>query len=150
MTRQDPGDFDPRNSMIPPGGCLPPSFIIVAFILFGVLCLIIAWPASAHEATSVDGQPLGWKYPWACCSGMDCAPIRASSVQQLPEGYKVTLHKGDHPFATSDTPLVYEIPYSDKRIKDSPDGAYHICIRTPNAASGPLDLLCFYRGPEGF
>ena len=121
-----------------------------AAALFGI---IVATQARAHEATNTAGQPLGWTYPWACCSGQDCAPVPAPSVQETPNGYRVTLRKGDHPFV-ADKPLVYDIPYNDKRIKDSPDGSFHICLRSPSTAPTehykPLDLLCFYRGPAGF
>ena len=108
-----------------------------ALLLAGA-ALAIASQAWGHEATNAAGQPLGWSYPWACCSGQDCAPIPASSVHETPDGYRVVLMKGDHPFATSDTPLVYEIPYNDKRIKDS--GFVHRL----NLTYKPNDDLLFY------
>jgi hypothetical protein len=103
-------------------------------------------------------QPLGWKYPWSCCSGNDCTMIEPRNVQQTPEGYLVTLQPGDHPFITEETGVrEYLMEYGDKRIKDSPDGAYHICLRSPTTVNNsgdpladPLAVICFYKGPEGF
>ena len=121
---------------------------IIAITLW-LLTLVGLWMvaaviiAQAHEATNIQGQPTGWAYPWACCSSQDCSPLRASAVEKRPDGYHITLEKGDHPFVLER--VVFDIPYSDKRVRNSPDGDYHICIR-----GTPLKLLCFFRGPEGF
>ena len=112
-------------------------------------------PGEGYTSSS-GSHPPEWKYPWACCSGNDCAKIEGSAVKQTPDGYEVTLNPGDHPMITEATGTkVYVIPYNDERVKVSPDGDYHICIRsatTVNAdpAKGPLTVICFYRGPEGF
>lgn len=137
MMRQpdDPGDFDPRDSMIPPGGCLPPWLVLAVLALFGVLCLLIAWPAFAHEATSVQGQPLGWKYPWACCSNLDCTPVPDSAISEGPDGYTIK--------STGEV-----IAYADKRIKDSPDGTFHWCAHRQGIDAGRT--ICLYVPPRGF
>lgn len=36
-----PGDFDPRDSMVPPGGCLPIWLVLIAMAGFFVLCLLM-------------------------------------------------------------------------------------------------------------
>jgi hypothetical protein len=155
MTRQDPGDFDPRDSMIPPNGCLPPFFVLVVMAAFAALCLFVAWPAFAHEATNTAGQPTGWAYGWECCSATDCAPLPARDVEQTPTGYRVTVRPGDHPFITEAVGVkVYEIPYDSKKIKTSKDGGYHLCLRPGTSKAegeySALNLICFYKGPEGF
>ena len=64
-------------------------------------------PAGAHDA------PKGWSYPFACCSGFDCREVSAKLVSERPDGYQV--------------PSGEVVAYSDRRLKDSPDGEYHWC-----------------------
>ena len=65
-------------------------------------------PAFAHDA------PKGWSYPFSCCSGFDCREVSAQAISQKSEGY-VIKRTGE------------VVSYSDKRLRDSPDGEYHWC-----------------------
>lgn len=67
-----------------------------------------AVPARAHEA------PTGWSYPFSCCSGYDCRPVKASAIRAIADGYLIQ-------------PSGEVVVYSDSRIKRSPDGDYHWC-----------------------
>lgn len=82
-------------------------------------------------------QPTGWKYPWACCSGMDCAEVKQTDVHETPGGYTVD-------GATDESP----IPYGNKRIKDSPDGAFHWCAHRSGPDIGKT--ICLFVPPKGF
>lgn len=97
--------------------------------------LALATPALAHEA------PTGWTYPSNCCSGTDCDRIPSRTVKTLQDGYHVSLKMGDHHFATR--PLQFTVPYGDRRLRNSPDGDYHLCM---NSA---FTILCFYVPPPG-
>lgn len=85
-------------------------------------------PASAHEA------PTGWKYPWACCSNMDCQSVQASAVLERPDGYVIQ--------STGET-----VGYRDKRVKDSPDGEYHWCAHQAGLDAG--QTICLFVPPRG-
>lgn len=74
-------------------------------VLAGLLC---AYPAGAHDA------PLGWAYPLTCCSGIDCRQVHWTAVVEGARGYEIV--------ATHEL-----IPMDDARIKDSPDGEFHVC-----------------------
>ncbi len=65
-------------------------------------------PALAHDA------PSGWSYPFSCCSGYDCRPVSAKTIDQSPAGY-VIANTGEI------------VGYTDSRIRNSPDGEYHWC-----------------------
>jgi hypothetical protein len=82
-------------------------------------------------------QPKGWTYPWACCSGMDCAEIPQTSVHETSEGYVVD-------GATDDAPISYQ----DKRVKDSPDGAFHWCAHRTGPDLGKT--ICLFAPPRGY
>lgn len=111
---------------------------VLVLALVALLALLFFMRSTmAHDATNTQGQPLGWDYPWSCCSKMDCGPIDASRVHKTPEGYVID-------GSTDESP----IPYGDKRIKDSPDGNYHWCAH--KAGIGIGKTICFYRGPEGY
>lgn len=82
----------------------------VAFALAVALTVTAASTARSHDA------PSGWKYPWSCCSGHDCRPVSSKWIQQSGGAYII--------------PTTGEaVPYTDKRIKSSPDGEYHWCSR---------------------
>lgn len=65
-------------------------------------------PAMAHDA------PSGWPYPYECCTGIDCRPIKASQIRPGHDGYLIR---------TSGEIVVY----SDARVRKSPDDDYHWC-----------------------
>jgi hypothetical protein len=134
--RQEPGDFpfDPRSSMHPPGCASIFAAGIAALIAIGFV-LLWAGGAFAHDATNVQGQPLGWKYPWACCSSMDCGPVPESDISEGPDGYTVK--------STGEV-----VGYADKRVKDSPDGTFHICAHKQGIDAGKV--ICLYRPPRGY
>ena len=123
----------------------------IAFLGYALACAILASvimvrPARSHQA------PTGWSYPLSCCSGMDCGEVRGSLIEELPAGYRITLSPGDHQMILALT--VYEVAYGDPRIKDAPDGVYHVCVGQQFAsASGPPTggrLICFFVPPKGF
>lgn len=67
----------------------------------------ISVPAYGHDA------PTGWSYPYSCCSNFDCREVHDASVKETADGYVPS--NGE------------TIPYLDKRVKDSPDGRFHLC-----------------------
>lgn len=108
---------------------------------------LIVTGARAHQA------PTGWEYPLNCCSNKDCAEISAEYVKEGPDGITITLPVGSHPMVTH-WPVRYAVPYSDSKIKDSPDGVWHICLRQQMILQGGArlggDLLCLFQPPRGF
>lgn len=89
--------------------------------------LLTSTSAMAHDA------PSGWSYPFSCCSNQDCREVPDASIRETPAGYLAS--NGE------------TIPYADKRIKDSPDGKFHLCT-----ISGREDgrALCLFVPPRSF
>lgn len=112
--------------------------IIVAIMAaIGLFCLFAALGtgAWAHEARTVAGQPLGWKYSYACCSDKDCRPVAAGEIRETPEGY-LLIKTGE------------VVGYQDKRVKESPDGTFHVCQVAGDFEAGRI--LCIYAPPRSF
>lgn len=103
-------------------------YIVISILLFMQM-------ADAHDAIPTASTPLGWKYPWACCSNMDCKEVEAKGVSERPEGY-IILSTGE------------VIGYADKRVKDSPDGEYHWCAHQAGLDAG--HTICLFVPPKGF
>ena len=105
---------------------------LLASITFAILLAPGATGSCAHEA------PSGWEYPFACCSGADCARIDPSEVRETPSGFVVTIMPGRHPMWASERrqPAVLDIPYQKARL--SPDGFFHLCMNDAG------ELLCFF------
>lgn len=124
-----------------PGGCWIPSdwvaFIIgvIAVLVAASLSLSMCSRAEAHEATNTAGQPLGWQYSFSCCSDKDCKPVAAGEVRETPQGY-LLVKTGE------------VVGYQDTRIKDSPDGTFHVCQVAGDFEKGRI--LCIYRPSRGF
>ena len=92
--------------------------------------LLVSAPAIglAHDAKS------GWSYPYACCSGIDCREVQATVIRERPEGFVIGL--------TGEV-----VGYTDKRIRNSPDGEYHWC-----SVAGRDDgrTICLFVPPRSF
>lgn len=84
--------------------------------------------AHAHDA------PSGWNYPFACCSGFDCRPVEARVISERPEGYVIG--------STGEV-----VAYSDRRVRNSPDGEFHWC-----SVAGKSDgrTICLFVPPRAF
>jgi hypothetical protein len=84
--------------------------------------------ASAHQAES------GWTYPSECCSDRDCRAISADKITESPQGYVIEL-SGER------------VAYTDRRIRDSPDGEHHWC-----SIGGRDDsrTICLFVPPASF
>lgn len=97
----------------------------------------VAWTGLAypHDALPTAQQPLGWTYPWSCCSNQDCKQVSGDGVQERPGGYVIA--------STGEI-----VPYGDKRIKDSPDGEFHWCAHQAGVDKGRT--ICLFVPPRGF
>ena len=98
------------------------------------ISLVMATGATGHDATPTAAQPLGWKYPFSCCSQIDCYEDDAG-IAETATGYTVRM--------TNET-----FPYTgDARVRQSPDGKFHRCSQ-----QGKKDkkTLCIFVPPRGF
>jgi hypothetical protein len=107
-----------------------------AFALAATLSapIFAASPARAHEALPTAARPLGWAYPYSCCSGIDCRQVSAKAISERPEGYVIN-NTGE------------VVAYNDSRVKNSPDGVYHWC-----SVAGASDsrTICLFVPPKGY
>lgn len=99
-----------------------------------------AGPSRAHDAQPTAAQPQGWAYPLACCSGYDCREVGAGTgspirIRETPAGYEIS--------TTGEV-----IPMLDARVKNSPDGLFHLCCRGGRFET--CDVLCLFAPPRGF
>ena len=99
--------------------------------------LITTLPTLAHEAVKVSEKDKGWNYPWACCSNQDCRKLDRKEIKETKIGYEVLPSKD-----------VAAIGYTDKRVKDSPDGDYHWCAHKAGIDAG--NTICLFVPPKGF
>lgn len=97
--------------------------------LYLFLFFAVSSVAFAHDA------PLGWNYPFVCCSNQDCRPAKPDEIKETAAGYLV--------ISTGEV-----VGYSDKRIRDSPDGLYHLCQQNGDFDRGRV--LCLFRPPQSF
>jgi hypothetical protein len=109
-------------------------FRLAAISAFWLVASVVAMPAQAHDALPTAAKPQGWSYPFSCCSGYDCREVSSKAISERPEGYVIA--------GTGEV-----VAYSDKRIKDSPDGEYHWC-----SVSGANDgkTICLFVPPNSF
>ena len=94
-----------------------------------ILAAIVSSPASAHEA------PTGWNYPLACCSNRDCKQTADETVKETASGYLLT--------TTGEV-----VTYGNRRIKNSPDGLFHVCQQAGDFDKGRI--LCLFVPPRAF
>lgn len=114
----------------------PIELAIIVFLSFIMGMGLGSRMAQAHD----------W-YPLECCSGMDCQQVPVETVEALSDGYHVTLKADDHMMLLR--PTSYVVPYSDRRIKPSPDNEYHACISRQYEKHGGV-LLCLFVKHMGY
>lgn len=130
------------------------TFLTAAFIVaFWCAFWFMVGIATAHQAQPTAAKPYGWDYPLYCCSGKDCAMLTGKMVIEGPNGYVMHLNPGDHPMVIK--PMTVNVPYGDSRIKDSPDGEFHLCLsQTHESPDGSAifggNVLCFFVPPRSF
>lgn len=102
-------------------------------IAFGLLLWI--GQARAHEALPTAAQPEGWTYPLSCCSTQDCRQAKAGEVKENDSGFRVV--------STGEI-----VGYTDKRVKNSPDGLFHVCQQGGDFDKGRV--LCLFAPPRSY
>lgn len=112
---------------------------IAVGLAVGLVYVGWAYPALTHDAIPTAAKPNGWNYPFSCCSGYDCREVgdRSQSkvkIEETPRGYRIS--------STGEI-----IGYSDKRIKDSPDGEFHWCSHGGRDTGG---TICLFVPPRAF
>jgi hypothetical protein len=95
--------------------------------LIAIASLFLSTAAFGHDA------PTGWSYPFSCCSTNDCREVSDASVKETAAGYIAS--NGE------------TIPYTDKRIRNSPDGKFHLCTV---AGEENTRAICLFVPPRSF
>jgi hypothetical protein len=113
----------------------PTLFIAPAIFVIGLFLLLLLWLCLEASRAQAHDAPLGWSYPWSCCSSQDCRQTTGGEVRETPTGYLIV--------GTGET-----VPYQDKRIKDSPDGETHWCAHQAGLDAG--HTICLFVPPKGF
>lgn len=101
------------------------------------LALIAALTMLAPARPHTSGG--GFDYDLWCCNGSDCRELPESAIVAGPDGWIVTLRKGEHPMVHSDS-VRHVIPY--KTSRPSGDGKFHLCLWPTEK-----DARCFYVPP---
>lgn len=96
--------------------------------MWGVAFTAILGSLVAISSARAHVAPSGWAYPYQCCSDRDCQPVHGTKITEGPDGYVV-----------QDTGEI--IGYQDPRLKNSPDGEFHLCAVPGNAKSGAICLF---------
>lgn len=104
------------------------ALVTVAVVLW-IVSAAWASPAAAHEALT------GWSYPLSCCSDRDCRQTAEREVLETAEGYRLA--------STGEV-----VGYGDRRVKNSPDGLFHVCQQGGNFDSGRV--LCLFAPPRSY
>lgn len=105
-----------------------------AFLAAVLSAVLFPSPAHPHDAHPTSAKPLGWSYPYSCCSGIDCREVSEKAISERPEGYVIN--------GTGEV-----VAYKDHRVKYSPDGVYHWCS-VAGAEHGRT--ICLFVPPKGF
>jgi len=66
---------------------------------------------------------------------MDCKAVQSSAVRERPEGYVIQ--------STGEV-----VAYSDKRVRNSPDGEYHWCAHQAGLDAG--HTICLFVPPKSY
>ncbi|MES0071881.1 hypothetical protein [Mesorhizobium sp. M0058] len=107
--------------------------VALGFLAAMLWALVAAAVAEAHDATPTPKMPMGWKYPFSCCADYDCRDVPADWIAEKAGGYQIVI--------TGEV-----VGYTDKRVKQSPDGRFHWCSK---AGSLVGETICLFVPPSG-
>jgi hypothetical protein len=98
--------------------------------------LVAAMAIFAGTSAAADAHvaPSGWAYPYQCCRDRDCRPVHNREVMEGPNGYVI-----------AETGEV--VGYGDPRLRNSPDGEFHLCA-VPGTPS--TKAICLFVPPRSF
>ena len=94
---------------------------------------LISLAVSTDTSDGHEGMG-GWTYPHECCHDRDCHEVSEGEVSARPDGFLI-----------QETGEV--IPYTDDRVRNSPDGRYHLCVVMYEI--GPY-TSCLFTPPQSF
>lgn len=101
-------------------------------------CALMASLAGLTDDAAAHDAPTGWSYPWSCCSNLDCREIGADAISEPSES--------DPDYVIRSTGE--RLAPNDRRIRQSPDGAFHWCAHQAGVDAG--HTICLFVPPRGF
>jgi len=130
----------------------PAGRLLFSLFATGAVAVLTA-PAFGHDAKPTAALPQGWSYPFACCANYDCKEVPQSSISERPDGYVIkgtgeVVAYSDKRIKNSPDGEGEVVAYSDKRIKNSPDGEYHWCAHQAGLDAGKT--ICLFVPPPSY
>ena len=120
---------------------MAPHRVVLAALTGATLIIAIAlliWPAGAHQSAT------GFEFDRWCCNGDsmhgDCQQIPDTAVEELSDGYRITLRPGDHHMVMKEH--VFFKKFGEVRWTN--DGNFYACLYPDEDT-----LRCFYAPPSG-
>jgi hypothetical protein len=107
---------------------------VVAIILLAMAAIMVWMLAALVLMTFVQPVAAHSFYHYECCHDRDCWPLEPAEIRETPQGWVI---EG----------LSQPIPYDWPKVKESPDGRYHLCTTTGTTSGLPL---CLYVPPASF
>lgn len=115
--------------------------------LFFALALLFSLPAHAHDWYSGKRDPVTYGL---CCGGNDCGmwTIRKGNLFGSAKGYHVimTLEETQKINRYSSKPIDAVVPW--ERVQESPDGNWHICLKTEDRNAPSEGVYCLFAPPN--
>lgn len=109
---------------------------LLALVLLAV-ALWLAKPLPGHEA------PSGWQYSAGCCHNQDCAWVEFGGVTAGADGYRVSIPPHGHPMVGREG-FEAVVPYGHRKIRQSGDTEFHVCLRKMAPAVALDRVICLY------
>jgi hypothetical protein len=105
---------------------------VVTYCLSSVAA--VAMLSSPVTSADAHAAPSGWIYPYQCCSDRDCQPVHHAEISEGPKGYVI-----------GQTGEI--VGYKDPRVRNSPDGEFHLCA-IPGKTNAKA--ICLFVPPRSF
>jgi hypothetical protein len=94
--------------------------------------------AGLSDAAAAHQAPTGWSYPWACGSNVDYREVDTAAISEPSDA--------DPDYVIRSTRE--RIAPDDRRIRQSPDGAFHWCAH--QAGIDGRHTICLFVPPRRF
>lgn len=124
------------------------DWVFIALALALAAAAFGAWaaaPAHSHEWYSQRSDP---SFNNGCCGGSDCKEFDGSLIEAEEGGYRIRLTVAQAQEVNANTQLPVDALVPWRRIQDSQDGNFHLCIFLSDRSWPREGVICLFAPPS--
>lgn len=118
---------------------------MIAALLLAAVVTALPSPAHSHEWYAHRSDPA---FNNGCCGGSDCREFDGALIDAEEGGYRIRLTVAQAQEVNPNTQLPIDALVPWRRIQDSEDGNFHLCIFLSDRSWPRQGVICLFAPPS--